>query len=195
MAYHFEKGAEPRMVQKTGIVLIGLNGAGKSTFGKYAAQKLGFDFFEIENYWFRAAHQYRNPRSAEEVSQLLLNDISTSKKGFIIAGNISSLSSDLLPYISLIIYVDVEKDTRVARVIQRDLNIYGELKSDHPLYQERQDFLHFVKRRTADSLLNWMNQSNLPSMIINGNHSLENNLQIIEPKIASQEQKNDSSIF
>lgn len=179
----FPKKEPNYMTQKIGIVLVGLNGAGKSTFGKYAATKLGFDFFEVEDYWFKVKHDYQNPRKADEASLLLLRDIQKSEKGFIIGGNISSLSNELLQDVSLISYVDVEKNVRVARVIQRDLDIYGELLPTDPLYHERQSFLNFVKARTSTSLLKWIEKVKIPSIVIDGTLPLEKNLQIVKLEI------------
>lgn len=179
------------MTQKIGIVLVGLNGAGKSTVAKYAATELGLDALEVEDYWLKNKHDYQNPRDANEVSKLLIADI----KGFIISGNLSSLSKELLNVLSLIIHVEVEKELRVARIIQRNLDIYGERQSTAPLYHERQSFLSFVKARTATSLLEWIAETQIPSMMIDGNLSLEKNLRIVRSEINSQVQKAQSFFF
>lgn len=172
------------MKNKKGIVLVGLNGAGKSTFGRYAAQELGWDFFEVEDYWFKTKHDYQNPREAEEASSLLLQDIKKAKKGFIIGGNIASLSKDLLHELSLIVYVKVEKKIRVERVLQRELLIFGDLEARDPLYDERQQFLNFVKNRKDDTLVQWLETTNLPVLAMDGTLPFKENLAILLEEIS-----------
>lgn len=43
-----------------GIIICGLNGTGKSTFGKALAEKLHFHFIDIENLYFPKTNP--NPR-------------------------------------------------------------------------------------------------------------------------------------
>ena len=138
------------MKNKTGIVLFGLNGSGKSTLAKYAGKKLGFDVLEVEDYWFEKQHDYRNPRTSSKASRLMIDAITQSTNGFIIGGNISSLSKELVLKRSLIDYVDVEKGLQSQRVIQRDKERYGSLEKGTSLYNERQDFLTFVQSRTPN---------------------------------------------
>ncbi|MBQ3879100.1 MAG: hypothetical protein II727_02260, partial [Oscillospiraceae bacterium] len=59
------------------IIVCGLNGAGKSTFGRALADYLGFVFRDIEDYYFteqNGDYKYQNVNSAQEVSRLLLAD-------------------------------------------------------------------------------------------------------------------------
>ena len=63
---------------KNHILICGLNGSGKSTFGKALAKEINAAFKDIEDYYFpnrRAVDAYTDPRSKEEVSELLLNDL------------------------------------------------------------------------------------------------------------------------
>lgn len=173
------------MTSKTGIVLVGLNGSGKSTLAKYAAQKFGFDLLEVEDYWFEKQYDYQNPRNALDASQLMMNAIAQSTKGFIIGGNISSFSKALESHLSLIVYVDVEKEIRIQRVIQRDKERYGSLEKGTSLYHTRQDFLTFVQLRTADTIISWMESTNIPLLTIDGTDTLEKNTKMIQQRVLS----------
>lgn len=170
---------------KTGIVLVGLNGSGKSTLAKYAGKKLGFDVLEVEDYWFEKQHDYRNPRTSSKASRLMMDAIARSTNGFIIGGNISSLSKKLVLKLSLIVYVDVEKELRIQRVIQRDKERYGSLEKGTSLYNERQDFLTFVQSRTPNVIFSWMERTNIPVLKIDGKATLEKNTEIIQQRLLS----------
>lgn len=173
------------MKNKTGIVLVGLNGSGKSTLAKYAGKKLGFDVLEVEDYWFEKQHDYQNPRTSSEASQLMMDAIAQSTNGFIIGGNISSLSKELVSNLSLIVYIDVEKELRIQRVIQREKDRYGLLEKGTSLYNERQDFLTFVQSRTPDAIFSWMEKTNIPLLKIDGKATLEHNTKIIKQRLLS----------
>ena len=51
---------------KQGVILCGLNGSGKSTLGRALAQRLGWEFLDIEDCFFPKTDPsclYVNPRS------------------------------------------------------------------------------------------------------------------------------------
>ena len=51
---------------KQGVILCGLNGSGKSTLGRALAQRLGWEFLDIEDCFFPKtdpSYLYANPRS------------------------------------------------------------------------------------------------------------------------------------
>lgn len=171
------------MANTIGVVLVGLNGAGKSTLAKYVGKKIGFDVLEVEDFWFETPHDYQKPRKSPEVSQLMLDAIEQSSKGFIIAGNISSLSKKIEAQLSLIVYVDVAKEVRVQRVIQRDQKRYGSLEKGTTLYNEREDFLTFVQSRTPDNIFSWIERTNIPMLKIDGTNTFEQNTSIIQQKL------------
>ena len=64
----------------TGIIICGLNGAGKSTVGKAPAKELGFCFIDIEDLHFPKTdphYIYTSPRTRKEVDLLLFSEIKT----------------------------------------------------------------------------------------------------------------------
>ena len=62
----------------TGIIVCGMNGAGKSTVGKALAERLGVYWFDIEHLYFPgtdAGYAYAVSRTQEEVERLLLREL------------------------------------------------------------------------------------------------------------------------
>ena len=54
-------------------IICGLNGAGKSTFGKALAERLGYRFVDVEDLYFSKTdpdYLYASPRTEEEVGKL-----------------------------------------------------------------------------------------------------------------------------
>ena len=66
---------------KNHLLVCGLNGSGKSTFGRALAERLNYTFKDIEYYYFPnhcAEDPYTDPRSREEVSVALSDDLLNS---------------------------------------------------------------------------------------------------------------------
>ena len=66
----------------TGIIICGLNGAGKSTMGKVLARELGFYFIDSEELYFPKTgphYTYAFSRTRKEVEQLLFSEIKAHK--------------------------------------------------------------------------------------------------------------------
>jgi len=64
----------PFMAEAKRIIVCGLNGAGKSTFGRALAAELGCTFFDIEDFYFperRASEPYAASLPREEVAERL----------------------------------------------------------------------------------------------------------------------------
>ena len=64
-----------------GILICGLNGVGKSTLGTALASRLGYEFIDNEDLFFPKVdleYEYSNPRTKEEVSQLLEKKINNN---------------------------------------------------------------------------------------------------------------------
>ena len=60
----------------SGIAIVGGNGSGTTTFGRYLAGLLGYRYMDVEDYYFRESDiPYTNMRTKQEVQALLLRDI------------------------------------------------------------------------------------------------------------------------
>ena len=65
-------------VTGTKIIICGLNGAGKSTLGRALAEKTGWVFKDVEDYYFPKndpSYPYATQRTEEEIVKLLYNDL------------------------------------------------------------------------------------------------------------------------
>jgi adenylate kinase family enzyme len=74
-----------------GIMIIGPSGSGKTSLGKMVADKLGYPYFDVDDYiWRRDTKEpYTVMYSREEKINRLSNDIS-SHEHFVMAGSMSS---------------------------------------------------------------------------------------------------------
>lgn len=63
---------------KNRIIICGGNGVGKSTLGKALSHELGWQFMDIEDYYFPKSnmdYNHETARTREEVTHLLLEDM------------------------------------------------------------------------------------------------------------------------
>ncbi|WWP02134.1 MAG: shikimate kinase AroK [Candidatus Dasytiphilus stammeri] len=139
------------MVEKRNIFLIGPMGAGKSTIGRYLAQKLNMDFFdsdqEIEHRtgadisWVFDVEGEEGFRVREEK---IINEL-TEKQGIVLAtggGSVKSRDSrNRLAARGLVIYLETTIEKQISRT-QRDkkrplLQVDSPAKSLQALAEER----------------------------------------------------------
>lgn len=112
---------------KQGVILCGLNGSGKSTLGRALAQRLGWEFLDIEDCFFPKtdpSYLYANPRSPQEAAALLV-ERATAAENFVLA-SVKGHYPGLAPLLTGAVWLRVDKATRARRVRQRSYEKFGE---------------------------------------------------------------------
>src|SRR5699024_6920152 len=112
---------------KQGVILCGLNGSGKSTLGRALAQRLGWEFLDIEDCFFPKtdpSYLYANPRSPQEAAALLV-ERATAAENFVLT-SVKGHYPGLAPLLTGAVWLRVDKATRARRVRQRSYEKFGE---------------------------------------------------------------------
>lgn len=152
-----------------GIAIVGGNGSGKTTLGKALAGHLGWKAMDVEDYYFKPSSiPYAAPRTKEEVMRLLLADMKAHKP-FVF----SSVNCDYGPEINslydCVIYLQVSKEIRLARVKQRAVDMFGNRVLDRgDMYAQEQQFFQFVASRTLDKTDAWVSTLTCPVIYLDG---------------------------
>ena len=152
-----------------GIAIVGGNGSGKTTLGKALAGHLGWKAMDVEDYYFKPSSiPYAAPRTKEEVMQLLLADMKAHKQ-FVF----SSVNCDYGPEINslygCVIYLQVSKEIRLARVKQRAVDMFGNRVLDGgDMYAQEQQFFQFVASRTLGKTDAWVKSLRCPVLYLDG---------------------------
>lgn len=135
-----------------GIVILGLNGCGKTTVGRMAAQRLGFLHMDAEDYYFPIPGSFSISRSEAEVQQLMEADAQRCT-GFVISCVRCSMSGNLLEQIRLAIVLRAPADVRAIRIRQRDADRFGpRVLPGGDLYESQQAFRAFAAERTEETV-------------------------------------------
>ncbi len=173
-----------------GIFVCGLNGAGKTTFGKVLADELGYRFIDIEELYFPNSNSYANPRSQEEAWAALAELIEKHGGKFVLTSVTANYSEELASFFDLAVLVCAGREERLARVRRRSAEKFGErILPGGDLYEVESEFFAMVESRGEDYAEKFLRREidagrmRCPVVKINGGGSRENLRQSVEENV------------
>lgn len=165
-----------------GIIICGMNGSGKSTLGRALAADLGWRFIDNEDLYFPKtdpADPYRTERTADEVAQLLLEEVSRDDR-FVFASVRGNYGDAVLPYYRHAVLVKVPRDVRLARVQARSVGRFGERAlPGGDLYESEKRFFDLISARPEDYATRWLEGVDIPVLRVDGTKPVEENIALI----------------
>lgn len=166
----------------TGIIVCGLNGVGKSTFGKALAEKLQFHFIDSEELYFPKTdpnYIYSSPCTQEEVEKLLFHEIK-AHENFVFASVKGDYGEVFYPFFNYAVLLDAPKDIRIKRVKHRSFEKFGSrMLTGGDLYEKEEHFFDFVDSRPEDTVEKWMKALSCPVIRIDGTKPILENIDFI----------------
>ncbi len=169
-----------------GIIICGLNGAGKSALGKALAEKLHFHFIDIENLYFPEAdtdYVYAFSRTREEVEKLLLSEIKRHKN-FILASVKGDYGEEISSFFQCVIMINASKDIRMQRVKKRSFQRFGNrVLPGGDLFEKEEKFFNLVRNREESIVEEWAKSLSCPIIRVDGTKSIEENTNFLHQKI------------
>ena len=165
-----------------GILICGLNGVGKSTLGTALASRLGYEFIDNEDLFFPKVdleYEYSNPRTKEEVIQLLEKKINNNSR-FVFAAVKGDYGDKLINALDHIILVEAPKDVRSQRVKARSAQKFGsKIFLGGELYEKEQKWFTIVDNRPDDYVHTWLETIKCPVIHLDGTLPVEDNIKYI----------------
>jgi adenylate kinase family enzyme len=154
---------------KSGILICGLNGAGKTTIALKLTKITQSKHIDIEDYAFLSSEiPYSRPRSSEKIACLLLAEIEKYPQ-FIFSAVDGNFGDEIVNYFGFIILVDTPLEIRIERIKKRSFEKFGNrILEGGDLYEQEQKFLDFVANRELSSVENWTKTLNCPVLRIDG---------------------------
>lgn len=171
----------------TGMIIIGPSGSGKTTLGKMVAQKLGYPYFDVDDYIWKqnTEHPYTQMYTRAEKIGRLRNDIAPYEH-FVMAGSMSSFHYAFDAMFEMMVLLYVSPDIRVERVHQRAIQRFGErVLEGGDMYEAHMKFLNDNRRYEGDGSPNWneqkawMQNMSCVKMELDGAAALEKNANLI----------------
>ena len=176
-----------RKNMSTGIMIIGPSGSGKTTLGRVVAEKLGYPYFDVDDYiWKQDTEEpYTEMYTKKEKISRLSNDIEPYEH-FVMSGSMSSFHYAFDDKFEMMVFLYVEPDIRVQRVHNRAIERFGErVLEGGDMHQSHMKFLEGNRKYETDGSPNlreqkeWMKNMSCVKLELDGIHSLENNAEII----------------
>ena len=165
-----------------GLLICGLNGAGKSTIGRALANRLGYCFIDNEDLYFPKAdpsYAFSDPRSKEEVIRLIEEKIEMSNH-FVFAAVRGNYGNQLIAHLDHIVLIDVPKQIRIQRVRARSFSKFGErILPGGDLFDRENEWFTLVEGRPEDYVTKWLETVEIPVIRVDGTLSVEQNIEYI----------------
>lgn len=171
----------------SGIIIIGPSGSGKTTRGKIAARKLGYPYFDVDDYIWKqnTDSPYTQMYTRDEKISRLSNDIAPYEH-FVMAGSMSSFHYAFDEMFEMMVLLYVSPDIRIERVHKRAIERFGErVLEGGDMYEAHMRFLNDNRRYEEDGSPNmreqkeWMENMSCVKIELDGAAELEKNADII----------------
>ena len=172
------------------IILCGLNGSGKSTLGKALAQSLGWQFLDIEDYWFpekNASYAYGTVRTREEVNRLLHIDLQTSTD-CILASVKGNIGAENVRLFTGAVWLRVPKEIRMQRIYSRSYGKFGDrILPGGDLHEQEKQFFDMAQGRTEAEVETWLRTLPIPVTQADGTLPIAENVEFLRQVLAGGE--------
>ena len=171
---------------KSGILICGFNGSGKSTVGKELAKTLNYKFMDIEDYYHPktdsetdSGYKYDYFLSKKEVIELLCKDMKENKE-FVMVSVKGDYGGEVVSHFDFVVIIDVPKEIRLERIKDRTLEKYGDrILQGGDLHKKNTQFFDMITSRSDELAEAWVNTINCSVMRIDGTKSISDNAELI----------------
>jgi adenylate kinase family enzyme len=134
------------------IHIFGASGSGTTTLGRALAQKLSVLFFDTDDYfWLPTDPPYQQKRPIELRLEMLSGDLSAPS--WVLSGSLVSWADSIQPLFTLCIFITIDKDLRLARLLLREQQRYGSrLEPGQDMHQSHLQFMEWAAQYDTDRL-------------------------------------------
>ena len=165
-----------------GILICGLNGAGKSSIGRMLADRLGYSFIDNEDLYFPKtdpSYVFSSPRSKEEVIRLLEERIARDGR-FVFAAVKGDYGDLLLSSLQAVVLVEVPRPVRHQRVRERSFRKFGDrMLPGGDLYEQEERWFKMVDSRPEDHVTQWLEKVECPVIRVDGTLPVSENVEAL----------------
>ena len=164
-----------------GILVMGLNGCGKSTLGRALAHRLGSRFMDAEDYYFPAGQDnpYAESRTREEALSLLREDVKRHPR-FVYASVCGPRDEGIEAMCALAVVLTAPKDVRQARIDARDFKRFGgRVTPGGDMFGQQKAFRAFVSGRSEAEVEAHLSRLACPVLRLDGTRPVGENVEII----------------
>lgn len=174
------------------INIFGSSGSGTTTLAKELSKQFKCHHIDVDDLMWESSDPPFTIRRDNEVIRELFDREINKYSDIVISGSLVNVYNELKDSISLFIYMNLDIDTRVKRINQRELKRFGNrIKEGGDLYFKHQDFIQWVSDyehnpeniRSRKQHLLWLEDVHSPVLKITDELSIEELIKIIQSYI------------
>ncbi|MCO1602084.1 AAA family ATPase [Desulfosporosinus nitroreducens] len=171
------------------IHITGSSGSGTTTLGGALAERLSYQHFDTDNYfWLPTNPPFQKKRELEDRQTLLMTDLDSTDR-WILSGSLSGWGDIFIPRFDLVVYLWISKDLRIERLVKRETRRYGktEIEVGGKMYSAFNDFIQWasdydnggLNMRSKAMHEQWMASLNCKVLRLEGNMSVEERVEAV----------------
>lgn len=153
------------------VLVTGASGSGTTTLGRALSRELKVAFFDADDYfWVPTDPQYQQQRDASARLSLLVADLAKVQQS-VTAGSVINWGAELEDSFSLIVFLTLQRDLRLARLCEREVARFG--RADPKFVEwaaQYDDGSVEVNSRTGDE--RWLAKRPCPVLRVEGDISV-----------------------
>lgn len=157
------------------ILVTGAAGSGTTTLGRAIADQSEVNFFDADDYyWIPTDPPFKAKRDRESRLMLLLAELRKVNSA-VVAGSVMNWGVELENEFSLVVFLSLHSEIRLARLRARELAARGHCNSEFIEWAAQYD----EDRRSGRSRARheqWLGERTCPVLRIDGDHSVEERL-------------------
>lgn len=181
------------MKQIKKIHIFGASGSGVSTLGSALSKKLGFKWFDSDEFYWKKTDPPFTEAYPVEKRKALIKKHTSKYDSWVVSGTLVSWGSEIQEEFDLAIYLYTSPDERVKRVKKREATRFGNrIMKGGDMYEGHKNFIEWVAQydegrlggRSKFKHFNWMKSLTCPVYKIESNITTEELLYKVQTFIA-----------
>ena len=152
------------------VLILGASGTGTTTLGRALGNDLSFRVFDTDDYyWLPSTQPFQQKQDPEVRLANLLQALNVTTRA-IISGSILNWGLELEDSLSLIVFLTVPADVRIARLETREMKLYGQVDREFLAWAAQYDEGK-MSGRSREKHEQWLSQRRCPVLRIDGDTS------------------------
>lgn len=177
------------------ILIFGASGSGVTTTGKILAEKLNFDYFDSDDYfWKKTVIPFQERFDADERNSNIKKDLLNSEN-WVLGGSVFEWGENIFPDFDLVVFLWIPPDVRIKRLKDREYERYGNIiYTDPDRITKFENFIEWaadydkksgIANRNIYAHQKWMKSLKYPILKIEGDLKIHERIELILLKIKS----------
>jgi adenylate kinase family enzyme len=167
------------------VLVTGASGSGTTTLGRALSVRLGSSFLDADDYyWIPTDPPYKEKRDPAARLQLILADLRKASSS-VVAGCVRNWGGELEDSFSLIVFLILDAQIRVARLREREMSELGRVNEVFLEWAAQYDIGRMSGRSRALHE-KWLSERSCPALRLEGDLSVAERVARVTEALANQ---------